>query len=212
MRVGLGMIASAYSGDLNFQAEKFYRFYPGFNLYLQFGKTKMISPQLNMGFGKFVAQNRQLQSIPGYTINKYVETNFFYADFRLKAKFLRKTIFNPFVSLGPELFSYTPKDVEGNALADNFESREENETYGSVAFAFPLSIGFDLLLNPIFGIGFEYTYRLTSSDYLDNIGNLGLKSGKDKLNTFQLSFFVNIDQDYPIIRKDLRTKEPGQGR
>lgn len=210
LRVGLGLMAAAYSGDLNYNGEKFYRFYPGFNAFLQFGKNKLITPQLNMGYGKFVAQNRTLESVSGYTINKYVETSFFYADLRLKVKFLRKKRFNPYGSIGPELLSFTPRDAAGNALADNFESRMENEAYGSVAFALPLSLGFDLNLSPVFGLSLEYTYRITSSDYLDNIGELGLKSGKDKLNTFLLSLYVNFNPENPITRKDLRTREPGQ--
>ncbi len=207
IRLGIGMLASAYSGDLNYNGEQLYRFYPGMNFSLLFGKVKLISPQLNMGFGKFVSQNRLLVLDPQYAVNKYVETSFFYADFRLKVRFLRKSRIHPYFSLGPELFNFTPRDEKGNALSDNLESRKEEEIYGSVAFAFPMSLGFDLKLSHVFGLNAEYTFRPTNSDYLDNIGLLGLKSGKDKVNTFLLGFYVNFDPDYPIVRSFLRTKE-----
>lgn len=206
IRVGLGLMGSAYAGDLNFEGEQFYRFYPGFDGYLQLGKPKLIRPQIHMGFGKFVAQNRLLEPVAGYDINKYVETSFFYADLRFKLTFLRKKKFQPYFSLGPELLNYTPRDADGNALSDNFNSRKENETYGSVTFAFPLSLGFDLALSPVLGLNADFTFRTTSSDYLDNIGELGGKSGNDKLNTLTIGMYVNFDPDYPVLRSWLQPK------
>lgn len=207
LRIGLGLMGAAYAGDINYGGEQFFRFYPGFDLSFEFHGDALIKPQLRAGYGKFVAQNRKLEAVPGYRVSKFVETSFFFIDFRLKARFLRKTAFNPYLSAGIGMLSYTPRDAEGHALADNFESRLEEEQYGSMTAAFPLSVGIDVRFSPILSLGFDFTHKPTTSDYLDNLGKLGTKEGNDKLNTFSLILFVTFDPENPILRRNLRTRE-----
>lgn len=207
LRLGVGMIGTAYSGDLNQENRVMTRFNPGMNISMQFANEKLISPQLNAAAGKFVAQNRDLLPVPGYDVHKFVETTFFYIDLRMKVKFLKRKKVNPFTSIGLGLLNYTPKDGDGNALADNFESRDPSEAYSSMTAGFPLSLGTDFHLSHIVGLGLEYTYRPTSSDYLDNIGLLGTNDGNDKLHTFTVTFYLTFDPEYPILKRDLQDKE-----
>ncbi|MEM1001009.1 MAG: hypothetical protein AAGN35_28400, partial [Bacteroidota bacterium] len=173
-------------------------FHPGVSISLQFASEKLISPQLNTGFGRFVAQDRDLPAVEGVSPNRFVETPFFFVDFRLKARFLRETSFNPYASVGIGLLGFTPRDQDDNNLLDNISTRAEGETYGSLTAGFPLSLGAELQLSPLVGLGLEYTYRLTSSDYLDNIAQLGPRSGNDRLQSLLLSIYFTFDPNRSI--------------
>lgn len=207
LRVGMGLIGATYTGDLNTNGQTLYRFYPGLGFSLQFASPKLISPQLNAGFGKFVAQNRKLEAVEGVQPNTYAETPFFYVDFRLRARFLRELPVVPYVSAGIGMLGYTPRDIDGNNLLDNLSTRQEGETYGSLTAAFPLSLGAELTLSHFVSLGLEYTFRPTTSDYLDNIGLLGERSGKDKLHSLMLSIYFTIDPERTIDPNNMRGRD-----
>lgn len=208
LRVGLGLIGAGYVGDLNNNGQELFRFHPGVNISLQFASPKLITPQINAGFGKFVAQDREIGEVEGIQPNTFVETSFFWADFRLKVRFLRKHAFNPHISIGIGLLGFTPRDQDGNSLLDNFATRKDDEaTYGSITAAFPMSAGFDWKLNPILAIGLEYTHRFTGTDYLDNIGQLGTREGNDRLNTLMLNLYITFDPENPINFNNLKGRD-----
>jgi hypothetical protein len=198
LKLGVGLLGASYVGDLSTNGDALYRFYPGVSISLQFDSEKLIAPQLNTGFGKFMAQDRDLQGADGVQPNTYVETNFFFVDFRLRARFLRQTAFNPYFSLGIGLLGFTPKDMEGNSLLDNLSTRAEGETYGSITAGFPFSLGFEVVMSPLVGLGLEYTYRLTATDYLDNISQVGLRDGKDRIQSLLLSVYFTFDPNRSI--------------
>jgi hypothetical protein len=189
----MGLMGAGYRGDLAVGEQAYHRFYPGLGISLQFLSEKLISPQLNTGFGKFVAQDRDLPAVEGVQPNTFVSTPFFFVDFRLKARFLRARRCVPYLSAGIGMLGYTPKDVNGNNLLDNVSTREEGEIYGSITAGFPLSVGLELRMNRLMALGLEYTFRPTGSDYLDNVGLLGYKEGKDKLHSLMLSLYFTID-------------------
>ncbi len=195
LRLGIGLMGTSYVGDLNTQGGAWERFSPGACLSLQFASDHLLSPQLNAGFGRFVAQNRDLQAVEGVQPNTFVQTPFFFVDLRLKARFLREAMVHPYLSAGIGLLGYTPKDADGNNLIDNFATRQDGETFGSMTAGLPLSAGAELRVSPILMVGLEYTYRITTSDYLDNIGLVGLRDGKDKLQALLLTLYVTFDPD-----------------
>jgi Outer membrane protein beta-barrel domain len=195
LRLGLGLLGTTYVGDLNSQGGAWERFSPGACLSLQFASDHLLSPQLNAGFGKFVAQDRTLQSVEGVQPNTFVQTPFFFVDLRLKARFLRTLPVHPYLSAGVGLLGYTPKDADANNLIDNTATRNDGELYGSMTAGLPLSTGVEIRLSPILHLGLEYTYRITTSDYLDNIGQVGLRDGKDKLQSLLLSLYITFDPD-----------------
>ena len=198
LKIGVGLLGASYVGDLNVDGNALHRFHPGVSISLQFDSEKLITPQLNTGFAKVVAQNRDLQPVEGVSPNSFVETPFFFVDFRLRARFLREKAFHPYVSAGIGLLGYTPKDEDGNNLLDNISTRQEGETYGSITAGFPMSIGAELELSPLIGMGLEYTHRFTASDYLDNISQLGTRDGNDKLQSLLVSIYFTFDPNRSI--------------
>ena len=207
LRLGLGLMGTSYVGDLNSNGGAWNRFSPGANLSLQFASEHLLSPQLNAGFGKFVAQDRDLKPVDGIQPITFVQTSFFYVDVRLKARFLRQAPVHPYVSAGVGLLGYTPKDADGNNLIDNLASRKDGETFGSMTVGLPLSAGFEVRIHPILHLGLEYTYRITGSDYLDNIGQIGLRNGKDKLQSLLLTLYVTFDPEAAKSGSSLRGRD-----
>lgn len=207
LRVGVGLLGSTYAGDLSTNGKTFTRFYPGMGFSLQFASDKLLHPQLNTGFGKFVAQDRDIPAVDGVQPNTYVETPFFYVDFRLRARFLRERMIVPFASVGLGLLGYTPKDQEGINLLDNIGSRKEEEVYGSISAGFPLSLGTEIRLSHFVSLALEYTFRPTTSDYLDNVGLLGARDGKDKIHSLLLSIFFTIDPERTINPNNMRGRD-----
>lgn len=193
LRVGVGFLGAAYQGDLTTNGDALHRFYPGMGFSLQFATEKLISPQLNAGFGRFVAQDRDLPAVEGVQPNTFVDTRFFFAELRMKARFMREKSFHPYLSFGLGLLGYSPRDAEGNNLLGILATRQDSETYGTITAAFPLSLGFEIEMSPLIMLGTEYTFRPTGSDFLDNIAALGPQSGNDKVHSLLLSLYFTFD-------------------
>jgi len=98
--------------------------------------------------------------------------------------------FTPYVTFGVGVFSYDPYayyqgqkiylrplGTEGQGSAA-YPSRRP---YGTMAICFPLGVGIKYNLNPKMNVGFEITYRFTTTDYLDDVSKTYV--GADKFVT-----------------------------
>lgn len=196
LRIGLGYTGTAYRGDLTTESTALWRAEPGANFSVDLNNQKRIRPQLNIGFGRFTEQADEPLPVPpeGITPNEFVRTSFFYADLRFQYRILLGKKVNPYVSAGAGLFSFQPRDAAGNFLGENIFSRLPEEEYLTLIGSFPLSVGAEIPINNSIGLGLEYTYRVTGSDYLDNISQLGTASGNDQLHTAQIKLFLTLGQ------------------
>jgi hypothetical protein len=193
LRLGLGMAGFSYAGDMTYREEAPWRFLPGADFAIQFEGRKRIQPQIHAGFGRIAEQwDGAAPAADAAMVNAYFDTRFFYADLRLGGYLLRRGRVWPFVSAGGGFFSFTPRDESGNFLSENIFTRLEGETYNTVAFTTPLSLGGELRLTPLLALQMQYTYRFTSSDYLDNVGQLGGRRGSDVLHVLQLGMMLDL--------------------
>lgn len=194
VQLGVGFMAIGYQGDMTYQNEPYNRIGSGFNITAQFDNYKRISPQLNLGVGQFRGQNRELPAIEGIQPNTFFHTSYLSLDLRLRYRINKLGKFRPHFAPGIGIISFTPKDMEGNSLANNLDSREEGETYGSTTVLLPLNVGFTCKINELASIGLDFTHLVVGSDYLDNVGNLGPKSGNDRLQTLCLTLYLTPSQ------------------
>ena len=196
LRIGLGYTGTAYRGDLTTEATALWRAEPGANFSVDLDNQKRIRPQLNIGFGRFTEQADEPLPIPpeGITPNEFVRTSFFYADLRFQYRILRGKKVNPYLSVGAGLFSFQPRDAAGNFLGENIFSRLPEEEYLTLIGSFPLSAGVEIPINQSIGLGLEYTFRVTGSDYLDNISLLGTAAGNDQIHSAQVKLFLTLGQ------------------
>lgn len=203
LKFGLGFLGITYHGDLNANEEYWHRFYPGANFSLQFNSIRRLSPQMNVGFSKIIVQDRNLPG-RGLKPNNYVETPFFWGNVLLKCRIPKVGRFRPHVAAGIGLIGFNPKDIDGNSLATNQQTRSNGETYATTVVFFPVNVGFELKLNRFAAIGLDYYRFNITTDYFDNIGKLGTKSGNDKLEGLQFTLFWMWDYQKMKFGRDRR--------
>ncbi|MEM9987870.1 MAG: outer membrane beta-barrel protein, partial [Bacteroidota bacterium] len=199
LRVGVGLNAYRYQGDLTFNDGEVWRLHPGMNLALQFEPRQPLHFQFNAGFGEFIEQLDQRTQLfpPEITPNDFVRTEFFYLDLRLRYILWRRGPIQPYLGLGGGLIFFTPFDQDGNFLSDNTFSRLPGETFGTFAFQLPLGVGLDYQLNSKLGLGLAYNLRFLGSDYLDNLGQAGMAEGNDRLDEWSISLQLTIGGEKP---------------
>ena len=198
LKMGIGLLGAAYMGDMNQNGSELYKFYPGINTSFEFASHRRVVPQLAAGYGRFVAQNRDLGVVDGVRLNSFVSTTFFFADLRIKYRFRKDRKVIPYLSAGVGLLNYTPEDIDGNGLSENISTRSEGEVYNSITASLPLTVGCEFKFSPLLSVSAEVTHRRSGSDYLDNIGVLGTRKGKDHLNTAALTLHLTFDPEHPI--------------
>jgi hypothetical protein len=147
----------------------------------------LVSPQVNLGIARTVAQNRNLPPAEGIQPNTFANTRYFTFDFMLRVRPLRRSNVRPYLALGGGLVSFTPKDASGNNLDRQEGTRAPDENYNTTAFYYPLALGATFRLNDFAMLALQYKQYFTNTDYLDNIGQLGSRPGADQLQALSLS-------------------------
>ncbi len=201
VQIGAGFFAFDYYGDLSAPGETFHRFHPGGNIAVQFESAKRLYPQINFGFTRFTAQNRNLV---GNKPNKYVQTPVWYLDVELKVRMLRKTRIRPYAGVGLGIMGFNPKDAAGKPLIDNELLRDDDENYGSVAPIFPLTVGVQYRVNRQISLNLDVYQIFSTTDYTDNIGRLGTVGGPDHFRRIQMSIYLTIGQKFRPGREEMR--------
>jgi hypothetical protein len=199
VQVGLSYFGASYVGDLNKTVEVLHRYYPGVNVSLQFDSPRRLYMQLNIGGGSFIAQDRTLgPSELGIQPNTFVDTRYVYGDLRAKIRLIREAAVRPHLGLGIGFFNFTPRDAQGRDLSPNASTRAPGETYGSTTAMFPITAGALWRVNRIVSIGLDYNVFFIASDYLDNVSQLGARSGNDWLHGLQLGAYFSF---HPEIKR-----------
>ena len=188
VQVGISLTANAYSGDYTEPATAFQRVYPGGHFSLQKENGQALRVSLTGGFGGFADQYEgEFPALPaGVTPPAYVDTRYFYGDLRLSYRFFARRKVQPYVSAGAGLIVFNPRDEAGRRLRVQSDTRVEGEVYNTVIPQLPVSAGLHYRLHPAVRIGLGYTYRFVPSDYLDNTGQLGNRTGYDALHTLEV--------------------------
>ncbi len=96
----------------------------------------------------------------------------------------------PLFAVGLGMLFFKPVDASDNSLAEKAETRAPGETYNTNVVNFPLLLGVHYKLTPNFHLGLSYNFLGGTTDYLDNIGELGDQKGNDRLQNITLSFHL----------------------
>lgn len=199
--IGFGLSGYSYDGDFSLDNAG-RRIQPGGKLIIQGGGDNKLQMQFQAGFGKFSDQlevpievNYQGVSNP----TNFVETSFIFADLRMIYRFLRKKKVRPYVSLGAGLISFNPKDASGRQLQNRTNTRVQGEAYNNLIPQLPATVGLEVQIHPYVTLTAAYSYHLTPTDYLDNVGLLGKRSSLDALNGFSLSANFNLSRRWQEI-------------
>lgn len=191
-KLGIGLTGATYVGDLTDGKMQYNRFYPGVNFSLQnVGRpSSRLQMQLNAGFGAISEQSDMdtlFANVPkNIHPNIFVYTPFYYGDIRFKVKPIRRVRLQPYLSTGVGILLFSPEDEFNNLLVEKPNSRPKGEDYNTYTFYIPATAGLDFKLSKALSIGFDYTYRILNTDYIDNISQLGYVTSKDKLHSLQV--------------------------
>lgn len=188
LMVGVGANGSFYTGDLQ-SSGNLQRVYPGGQLSIQSVKKSWFRISAEAGFGKYAAQG-SVAGVPadvqpeGFVLAPYV-----FVDLKANFILLRNHTVEPYMAIGAGVFHFNPQDALGDPLVENPITRMPEETYNTSIFSLPLSAGMRFRIHKYMALGAEYSYRLTPTDYLDNVGLLGKRAGADRLQALSLSMY-----------------------
>jgi hypothetical protein len=181
LRVGLGFTAGGYLGDLT--EAGFVRVYPGFNFSLHREGVGWVQAQFIAGFGKFA---EQLDDAPVGAATSFFETQYFHGDLRLRFRFWPQGRWQPYAGLGAGVLYFIPRDASGDPVNPPAGSPEPR--FNTVVPQLPATAGLQLQLNDYLSGSFDYTFRYTPTDYLDNLS----EGGFDALHSLVLSLYLNF--------------------
>ncbi|UII32521.1 hypothetical protein LVD17_01540 [Fulvivirga ulvae] len=192
MWLHFGTSINSYNGDL--EGKKKYT--SSFHLGLQLNKKKRLNGNINIGAGTLNGEDRDFtfdsNQTPLPSPNKFFKTSFFYINYDLHYNIIKKKNFIAYISQGIGMIRFSPKDDEGNDLADLPQTRAEQETYRQESLMLPTSIGAIYVLPNQYGVSLQAGYYNTITDYLDNISNLGNSSNNDNIVAFRFAFFIPL--------------------
>lgn len=185
-RVGFSLNGITYLGDLSEPGLGLRRVSAGGELSLEAWKPSAVGVSFHGGFGQFTEQWDNPDNQPG---TRFVQTPYLHGDFRVHARAGVNSTIQPSLSVGAGLLSFTPKGVDGFPL-------EEGE-YNTIIPQFPMSAGLRWEINQTVGFEFSYTWRFTPTDFLDNIGAEGSRSGFDALHAANLGLTIDLGNGRP---------------
>lgn len=185
-RIGFSLNGFAYLGDLNEPGLGIVRVSSGGEISIEAVKSRPFGVSFHGGFGQFTEQWDNPDSQPG---TRFVQTPFLHGDFRVHARAFQTKSFQPYVSVGAGILSFTPKDVDGFPL--------EEGNYNTMIPQLPGSAGLRWQVNPMIGFDLSYTWRFTPTDFLDNIGSEGGRSGFDALHAVNLGISFDLGTGLP---------------
>lgn len=177
MSVGFGVGLSHYFGDIN---PFFDRFVPGYSVSVfsrhilnHYLAWRLQGAFLRMGYSDSYSKNEVR-----YRRNLNFETNIYELSGQMDFHFLkyvpsvRGYNFTPYLTLGLGLFYFhSTTDYQGRTYALR-PLRTEGKKYSPVQLSIPVGLGMKWGLGPNFNLGFELSYRFTTTDYLDDVSNV----------------------------------------
>jgi hypothetical protein len=192
LEIGIG--PSAYKGDLSSHYQKFSSC---FHLGLLFNNDKRLNSHFGLMIGTITGQNPGLSfpidtTVPSPTPNKSFRTPLFSVNYDLMIKLIKKKNFTLYLSQGIGILRFKPTDDNKNSLSDQFNTREENETYNNFTIMLPTSLGAIYTLKNNFALGLQLGWLNSQSDYLDNISKWGTRDRKDNVFLCKFSFFAPL--------------------
>ncbi len=183
-RISTGLSYNAYRGDLGngYQSGGL-----AAHLSFMFAHEKKLHGGLHLAAGSFSGHELS-QATPDFGTeilpNTYVKTSFISVHYGLQYDIIRYKGLLLYVSQGLGIIRFSPEDEFGNPLIDALSTRASNESYSNAAAILPTQAGLDYTLPNQIGVGIKAGWLNTTSDYLDNLGQLGSKDGND--NVLQL--------------------------
>ena len=204
--IAFGPSTAAYKGDLN---ENYSKIGGGVNIMIIPERDKLIQSTIELNFGRVTGENANYYSEehPQFEPNTFFETNFVSFSFNIRAYLYRKNNWKVYIGQGIGAIRFSPKNEFGEKLDTITSSRYSNtetgigESYGNLALILPRSIGVSYKFKNEYRINLDVNQQAPRTDYIDNIGTLGISKKKDKILLVRFSVMI------PLIYKPKNGKK-----
>ncbi|HXA02946.1 MAG TPA: hypothetical protein VNW99_13210, partial [Cytophagaceae bacterium] len=185
-------------GDLNHSYEKFSSC---FYLNLHFRKNdRRVNPYIGLMIGSVTGQNPNYSfalsdtAAPTPTPNKFFKTSLLSVNFGFLINIIKKENFNLYIGQGLGLMRLNPKDADNKPLADQFNTRANNETFNNFTFMLPTYAGMTYRFKNDYRVGFQAGWLNPTTDYIDNISVWGDRQKKDNILSYKFSFYIPLQK------------------
>jgi hypothetical protein len=189
----LGASANAYRGDLS---DDVIRAKPGLVAGIRFNGEKKLNGNIALGIGSVLADNPDYspnEKPENIRVNRYARTSFFNLNLDLQYKVINTESWQLYLSQGFGFFRFKPFNQDDEALQSANSSRLPDESYGNLTVMLPTQVGAIYLLPNQWGIGIQAGLLNPLTDYLDNIKELGNRSGNDNVMQTRLLLYVPLN-------------------
>lgn len=177
MSLGVGMGVSHYFGDLN---PFFDKVAPGYsvNLFSRHIINHYLAWRIQAAFQHMGYDDSYSENVVRRLRNLNFETNIYELSGQIDFHFLRYVPsirgynFTPYLTLGLGLFYFNSSTQYRGQKYALRPLQTEGKKYSPVQMSIPVGIGFKWGLNKNLNLGFELSYRFTTTDYLDDVSNV----------------------------------------
>lgn len=190
--ISVGFSGNSYNGELS----SYSNWTAGFQASWVFNTKRKLSGSLHIGLTSVSGEDRSFNvqsNIGDPNPNTFVKTNLLFINYAAKYSFVQRDRFSAYLSQGIGFARFTPNDEFGNNLEDQDDTRNVDETYRNISLILPTFIGVQYLLSNGLGLSFEFGLQNTTSDYLDNISELG-DSGSDNIMSTRLHLLIPFNR------------------
>ncbi|MEM7108426.1 MAG: hypothetical protein AAF519_09385 [Bacteroidota bacterium] len=190
--ISFGLSANSYRGELSNYSD----WSAGLQIGWIFDLNKKWGGSLQAGFATARGSDRNFAlqaNTSDPAINTFVKTNFLFVNYALRFTFLKKNNISAYLSQGVGFMRFVPQDEFGNDLIDQDDTRAQNEEYRNLSFMLPTGLGVSYIFPNSFGVTVEGNVMNTTSDYLDNISDLG-DSGSDNILSARLLLLIPFNR------------------
>lgn len=181
-RVSIGAGTANYYGDLIKNDFGFTQPSFAFSTGLSYAITNNIAARLDVGIQKLKgSDSKKGGAYPGRNLS-FKSTVF---DFSISGEYtifnMEKSKVSPFISAGVGVMLFNPYTYDASGIRQSLpELGTEGQGlagypgfYNTAALEFPLGIGVKYRLNNNATVGLEFNYRITRTDYLDDVSRVG---------------------------------------
>ena len=193
--LAFGPTISSYRGDLN---QHYTKGDGSLNIMLIPERDKLIQSSLELNMGRVVGQKSGYHSekLPQYEPNTFFQTTYASFSFNIRAYLYRKNNLKIYIGQGIGAIRYTPKDELYNSLLEQDSTRifdrGQPETYSNLSMILPRTIGLSYKLKNNYRLALDINQQAPRTDYIDNIGSLGVSKKKDKILLVRFSVMIPI--------------------
>lgn len=196
--------ANAYKGDLS---PSYQKWSSAFHIGAFSDQHRWFNPTASLSIGNLVGQNTNYDYLNPPRTNTFFKTNFVQLSLGLRLNAIKTDFLTVYLNPNIGIMRFSPKDIRNQKLANQPETRALGETLPTTTFVIPVSVGamYKFKASKV-AIGAEVGLFNPTSDYLDNIGELGSISTRDNSLQIKLSVYA------PLTKYDAEEERKKQER